>query len=176
LQVLYNYPPESPVSVDLPSFCFPHGVQPNLLERTPSMTSLNDLLYSQNYLNSDASSFIFLLKVRCIFPFENQASCTPLWHILHSYLFMSLPLCLIQGMKIATVRQLSPTCLSLPLCLIHSISLAAVHQLSPAKSVPAEGICCDCLDNSKKQLSFRLLVGSSSALSLIWFHQKLCLP
>ncbi|KAL0035025.1 hypothetical protein WJX79_007211 [Trebouxia sp. C0005] len=62
-QVLYNYPPESPVSVDLPSFCFPHGVQPNLLERTPSMTSLNDLLYSQNYLNSDASSFIFLLKV-----------------------------------------------------------------------------------------------------------------
>jgi len=64
LQVLYSYPPESPVSADLPSFCFPHGVQPTLLERTPSMSSLNDLLYSQNYLNSDASSFIFLLKVR----------------------------------------------------------------------------------------------------------------
>lgn len=63
MQVLYSYPPEVQASPDLPSFCFPHGVQPTLLERTPSMTSLNDLLYSQNYLNSDASSFIFLLKV-----------------------------------------------------------------------------------------------------------------
>ena len=88
--MLYNYPPESPVSVDLPSFCFPHGVQPNLLERTPSMTSLNDLLYSQNYLNSDASSFIFLLKVRCTLPFKSQASWMTLWRIPHSYLFMSV--------------------------------------------------------------------------------------
>ena len=63
LQVLYSYPPESIVSPDLSSFCFPHGVQPTLLEHTPSMSSLNDLLYSQNYLNSEASSFIFLLKV-----------------------------------------------------------------------------------------------------------------
>ena len=61
--MLYSYPPEAQASPDLPSFCFPHGVQPTLLERTPSMSSLNDLLYSQNYLNSDASSFIFLLKV-----------------------------------------------------------------------------------------------------------------
>ena len=63
VQVLYSYPPEAQASPDLPSFCFPHGVQPTLLDRTPSMSSLNDLLYSQNYLNSDASSFIFLLKV-----------------------------------------------------------------------------------------------------------------
>lgn len=63
IQVLYSYPPEAQASPELPAFCFPHGVQPTLLERTPSMSSLNDLLYSQNYLNSDASSFIFLLKV-----------------------------------------------------------------------------------------------------------------
>ena len=64
VQVLYSFPPDSNFEIShWKSLCFPHGVQPTLLERTPSMSSLNDLLYSQNYLNSDASSFISFTKV-----------------------------------------------------------------------------------------------------------------
>ena len=63
MQVLYKYPPDQPVISDVAAFCFPHGVQPMLLERTPSMSSLNQLIYSQRFQQSDDSSFIFLLKV-----------------------------------------------------------------------------------------------------------------
>ena len=62
-QVLYNYPPDKPPDQNIVSFCFPHGVQPTLLERTPSMSALNELVYSQQYANDDAVSFVFLLKV-----------------------------------------------------------------------------------------------------------------
>ena len=34
-----------------------------LLERTPSMSALNELVYSQQYQHSDGNSFIFVLKV-----------------------------------------------------------------------------------------------------------------
>ena len=68
LQVLYKYPPDKPVISDVAAFCFPHGVQPMLLERTPSMSSLNQLIYSQRFQQSDDSSFIFLLKVACLCP------------------------------------------------------------------------------------------------------------
>lgn len=62
-QVLYQYPEGKPITPDAAHFCFPHGVQPSLLERTPSMSALNELVYSQHYQHSDASSFIFVLKV-----------------------------------------------------------------------------------------------------------------
>ena len=61
--MLYKYPPDKPVISDVAAFCFPHGVQPMLLERTKSMSSLNQLIYSQRFQQSDESSFIFLLKV-----------------------------------------------------------------------------------------------------------------
>lgn len=35
------------------------------------------------------------------------------------------------------------SCLSLPLCLIQGIRIAAVRQLFPVSCAPAEGICCD---------------------------------
>ncbi len=63
LQILYSYPPDKPTNHDVVSFCFPHGVQPTLLERTPSMSALNELVYSQQYAHDDAVSFVFLLKV-----------------------------------------------------------------------------------------------------------------
>jgi hypothetical protein len=63
-QVLYQYPESKPVVPDAANFCFPHGVQPTLLERTPSMSALNELVYSQQYQHSDANSFIFVLKVQ----------------------------------------------------------------------------------------------------------------
>lgn len=62
LQILYSYPPEKPPDQNVVSFCFPHGVQPTLLERTPSMSALNELVYSQQYAHDDAVSFVFLLK------------------------------------------------------------------------------------------------------------------
>ena len=61
--MLYQYPEGGPLTPDAAHFCFPHGVQPSLLERTPSMSALNELVYSQQYQHSDASSFIFVLKV-----------------------------------------------------------------------------------------------------------------
>lgn len=63
-QVLYQYPPDVAITPDAAHFCFPHGVQPSLLERTPSMSALNELLYSQQFQQSDANSFIFVLKAR----------------------------------------------------------------------------------------------------------------
>lgn len=74
LQILYSYPEDVPVTPEVASatpFCFPHGVQPVLLERTPSMSALNEVIYSQQYLNSDGASFIFFLKVSS----HGMASC-----------------------------------------------------------------------------------------------------
>lgn len=61
--MLYQYPENKPITPDAAHFCFPHGVQPMLLERTPSMSALNELVYSQQYQHSDANSFVFVLKV-----------------------------------------------------------------------------------------------------------------
>lgn len=67
LQILYSYPGGTSLVTQMmeqvPHFCFPHGVQPLLLERTPSMSALNEVIYSQQYQNSDGCSFIFLMKV-----------------------------------------------------------------------------------------------------------------
>lgn len=71
MQIMYSYPPEKPVSPEVASFCFPHGVQPVLLEKTPSMSSLNEIIYGQQFVHSDASSFIFLMKV-CLLPFSSS--------------------------------------------------------------------------------------------------------
>ncbi|KAK1308248.1 hypothetical protein QJS10_CPA09g01901 [Acorus calamus] len=48
---------------DLPAFCFPGGVKANLLQRTPSMSDLNEIVYGQEHLACDDLSFIFRLKV-----------------------------------------------------------------------------------------------------------------
>jgi len=61
-QILFSYPPEKPVEQQLVSFCFPHGIQAKLLPRTPDMSALQDLMYSQRYQQDDALSFVFLMK------------------------------------------------------------------------------------------------------------------
>ena len=66
--MLYSYPPASSEAAregltQMAPFCFPHGVQPVLLERTPSMSSLNELIYGQQYQNHDDHSFVFVMKV-----------------------------------------------------------------------------------------------------------------
>ncbi|KAL0345037.1 UNVERIFIED_CONTAM: hypothetical protein Sradi_4335000 [Sesamum radiatum] len=50
-QVLFVYPPEKQLPLkykDLLSFCFPAGVEVNAVERTPSMSELNEILLGQS--------------------------------------------------------------------------------------------------------------------------------
>ncbi|KAF3791931.1 DENN domain-containing protein [Nymphaea thermarum] len=49
-QILFKYPPGKKLTMrvkDLPAFCFPAGVKARLMERTPSMSDLNEVLYGQ---------------------------------------------------------------------------------------------------------------------------------
>ncbi|KAK8654169.1 hypothetical protein V6N13_128142 [Hibiscus sabdariffa] len=65
-QILFRYPPGKRFAMrlkDLASFCFPAGVKARLLERTPSFTELNEILYGQEHLGRDDFTFIFSLKV-----------------------------------------------------------------------------------------------------------------
>ncbi|KAL9436186.1 hypothetical protein AB3S75_022275 [Citrus x aurantiifolia] len=65
-QILFKYPPGKKFAVrpkDLTAFCFPGGVKARLVERTPSLSDLNELVYGQEHLGRDDSSFIFSLKV-----------------------------------------------------------------------------------------------------------------
>ncbi|XP_010540930.1 PREDICTED: uncharacterized protein LOC104814537 isoform X2 [Tarenaya hassleriana] len=65
-QILFRYPPAKKMAMhpkDLATFCFPGGVKARLLERTPSLSDLNELVYGQEHLGTDDSSFIFSFKV-----------------------------------------------------------------------------------------------------------------
>ncbi|PPD95858.1 hypothetical protein GOBAR_DD07116 [Gossypium barbadense] len=65
-QILFRYPPGKRLAMrlkDLATFCFPGGVKARLLERTPSFSELNELLYGQEHLSRDDFAFIFSLKV-----------------------------------------------------------------------------------------------------------------
>ncbi|KAJ4968036.1 hypothetical protein NE237_014737 [Protea cynaroides] len=65
-QILFQYPPGRKLAVqpnDLPSFCFPGGVKARLMERTPSMSDLNEIIYGQEHLGRDDLAFVFSLKV-----------------------------------------------------------------------------------------------------------------
>ncbi|CAA7390636.1 unnamed protein product [Spirodela intermedia] len=64
-QVLFKYPPgrmSTRMEKDLAAFCFPGGVEARLMERTPSMNDLNEVVFGQEHLARDDSSFIFCLK------------------------------------------------------------------------------------------------------------------
>lgn len=75
------------MSAEVASFCFPHGVQPVLLERTPSMSSLNEIIYGQQFLHSDACSFIFLMKVFsfAVLKYTSEKECQPLQRLSQSH-------------------------------------------------------------------------------------------
>uniref|UniRef100_A0A0D6R184 UDENN domain-containing protein n=1 Tax=Araucaria cunninghamii TaxID=56994 RepID=A0A0D6R184_ARACU len=65
-QILFKYPPGKRLAMrskDLPAFCFPGDVKARLMERTPSMSDLNEVVYGQDHLNRDDLSFVFSLKV-----------------------------------------------------------------------------------------------------------------
>ncbi|XVF48910.1 hypothetical protein PTKIN_Ptkin03bG0226000 [Pterospermum kingtungense] len=65
-QVLFVYPPEKQLPLkykDLLSFCFPDGIEIHAVERTPSMSELNEILLSQEHLKQSDLSFVFRLQV-----------------------------------------------------------------------------------------------------------------
>nr|XP_033509707.1 uncharacterized protein LOC104087611 isoform X3 [Nicotiana tomentosiformis] len=65
-QVLFKYPPGKKLAMrmkDLAAFCFPGGVKAHVMERTPSFSELNELVYGQEHLGRDDLSFVFSLKV-----------------------------------------------------------------------------------------------------------------
>ncbi|XP_077250909.1 DENN (AEX-3) domain-containing protein isoform X2 [Tasmannia lanceolata] len=65
-QILFKYPPRKRITMrlnDLPAFCFPGGIKAHLMERTPSMSDLNEVIYGQEHMCRDDLSFIFSLKV-----------------------------------------------------------------------------------------------------------------
>ncbi|KAF7120865.1 hypothetical protein RHSIM_Rhsim13G0040500 [Rhododendron simsii] len=52
-QILFKYPPGKRLAVrpkDLAAFCFPGGVKARLLERTPSLSDLNEVVYGQKHI------------------------------------------------------------------------------------------------------------------------------
>ncbi|XP_020228963.1 uncharacterized protein LOC109809941 isoform X2 [Cajanus cajan] len=64
-QVLFVYPPEKQLplkSKDLLSFCFPGGLEVRAVERTPSMSELNEILFGQEHLKQRDLSFVFRLQ------------------------------------------------------------------------------------------------------------------
>ncbi|KAA8550691.1 hypothetical protein F0562_002375 [Nyssa sinensis] len=65
-QILFKYPPGKSLAMrlkDIAAFCFPGGIKARVLERTPSLSDLNELVYGQEHLGRDDLSFIFSLKV-----------------------------------------------------------------------------------------------------------------
>lgn len=64
-QLLYQFPEDKPLHMtpeELVSFCFPHGVTPRLLRRSPSMSALNEVVYGQQHFVHSDQSFVFLHK------------------------------------------------------------------------------------------------------------------
>lgn len=65
-QILFKYPPGKRLPMrqrDLAAFCFPGGVKAQMLERTPSLGDLNELVYGQEHLGRDDLSFLFSFKM-----------------------------------------------------------------------------------------------------------------
>ncbi|XP_059626112.1 uncharacterized protein LOC132269098 isoform X2 [Cornus florida] len=64
-QILFKYPPKKRLALrmkDLAAFCFPGGLKARVLERTPSLSDLNELVYGQEHLGRDNLAFTFSLK------------------------------------------------------------------------------------------------------------------
>ncbi|MED6194827.1 hypothetical protein PIB30_032141 [Stylosanthes scabra] len=64
-QVLFVYPPEKQLPLrdkDLLSFCFPGGMEVRAIERSPSLSELNEILYGQEHIKQRDLSFVFRLQ------------------------------------------------------------------------------------------------------------------
>ncbi|CAK9144172.1 unnamed protein product [Ilex paraguariensis] len=81
-QVLFVYPPEKQLPLnykDLLSFCFPGGIEVHAVERTPSMSELNEILLGQEHLKQSDLSFVFRLQERILNMEKNEETGSPGW-------------------------------------------------------------------------------------------------
>lgn len=65
-QVLFVYPPDKPLPLkykDLLSFCFPSGLEVRAVEKSPSLSELNEILLGQEHIKQSDLSFVFRLQV-----------------------------------------------------------------------------------------------------------------
>lgn len=66
--ILLQYPPvkedETPTfaAEEVAAFCFPHGVEPRLLERTPSMSKLQEIMCGSTFTDTDDQVFVFQVQ------------------------------------------------------------------------------------------------------------------
>lgn len=64
-QIIFKYPPGKKLPMrlkDLCAFSFPGGVKARLMERTPSLSDLNSLVYGQEHMGRDDLAFVFSMK------------------------------------------------------------------------------------------------------------------
>ncbi|XP_056686888.1 uncharacterized protein [Spinacia oleracea] len=64
-QIIFKYPPGKKLPMrpkDLCAFSFPGGVKARLMERSPSLSDLNSLVYGQEHTGRDDLAFVFSLK------------------------------------------------------------------------------------------------------------------
>ncbi|KAG2488060.1 hypothetical protein HYH03_013364 [Edaphochlamys debaryana] len=79
-QVLFRHPPTkaAPLSdQELVDLCFPHKVSPYRLRRSPSMSSLHEVVYGRQAASRDDQCFIFLLKVGTSLPLYGICCAVP---------------------------------------------------------------------------------------------------
>ncbi len=69
--VIARYPEAAPrgaapalSDAEVASLCFPHGLAPEKLRRTPSLSGLAEVVYSRQAAGGDDSQAVFMLKVR----------------------------------------------------------------------------------------------------------------
>ncbi|KAK8959742.1 hypothetical protein KSP40_PGU006520 [Platanthera guangdongensis] len=65
-QVLFVYPPDKPLPLkykDLLSYCFPGGLEVRAVERSPSLSELNEIILGQEHIKQSDLSFVFRLQV-----------------------------------------------------------------------------------------------------------------
>ena len=61
-QVLYRYPADSRKVQYVENFCFPSGIEPSLVRRTPSLSSIMEVVFGDSYrISANAQHHIFVL-------------------------------------------------------------------------------------------------------------------
>ncbi|KYQ91925.1 DENN domain-containing protein [Tieghemostelium lacteum] len=61
-ELLFSYPPNKATPPKIPEFCFPNGIIPYIVKRTPSCSNLNEVLYGQPHLHSNSHFYTFVLS------------------------------------------------------------------------------------------------------------------
>ncbi|EGC37615.1 hypothetical protein DICPUDRAFT_149772 [Dictyostelium purpureum] len=61
-ELLFSYPKDKEVPPKVKEFCFPSGIVPQAIKRTPSRSNLNEMLFGQSYIHSPNHYFTFVLS------------------------------------------------------------------------------------------------------------------